>query len=146
MAGLVRDRRFETTFIVAPVGGGWLCEYITASPGKIASGGIFLSSSLSLPPPLFLYSRCLHSILPPTLRCRAFALPFIGISNHRGIPSTYQRCSSARGGVRENAPSFVKVARSFLSIPSIPTCCDTWSGAYVFSPFFSLLLFSLSLG
>lgn len=48
MAGLVRDRRFETTFIVAPVGGGWLCEYITASPGKIASGGIFLSSSLSL--------------------------------------------------------------------------------------------------
>ena len=99
-----------------PVGcGGWLCEYITASPGKIASGGISLSlSSIHL----FLYSRRLHSTSPPTtLRWRAFALPFIGISNHRGIPSTYQRCSSARRRAREYH-RLVKVARSFLSIPS----------------------------
>lgn len=88
---------------------------------------------------LFLYSRCLHSTLPPTLRWRAFALPFIGISNHRGIPSTYQRCSSARRRARECIVSWKSRDLFFPFPPFQPSCCDTRSG--VFSSFFFLLSF-----
>lgn len=119
MAGLVRDRRFETTFIVAPVGGGWLCEYITASPGKIASGGIFLSSSLSLSstPSLSLFS------LPPFYFATHSTLPRICAPFYRYFKSSWNSINLStlliRARRRARECTIVRESRAIFSFHSL---------------------------